>query len=60
MTYIDQFCRDTGCLLNDLPPLLQDRDRWRDGLMNALARPNDNDDDDEWRVGGRGVDSFVL
>ena len=36
--------------------------------MPKLARPDDNHDDDdddddddgEWRVGGRGVDSFVL
>ena len=26
ITYIDQLCRDTGCLLNDLPALLQDSD----------------------------------
>ena len=37
ITYIDQLCRDTGCLLNDLPALLQDRDRWSDRLMNAQA-----------------------
>ena len=29
--------------------------------MPKLARLDDNDDDDdEWRLGGRGVDSFVL
>ena len=34
ITYIDQLCRDTGCLPNDLPTLLQDRDGWSDRLMN--------------------------
>ena len=42
ITYIDQLCRDKGCLPNDLPALLQDCDGWRDKLMNAraiVARP---------------------
>ena len=37
ITYIDQLCRDTGCLLNDLPALLQDSDGWSDRLVNARA-----------------------
>ena len=37
ITYIDQLCRDTGYLPNDLPTLLQDRDGWSDILMNARA-----------------------
>ena len=37
ITYIDQLCRDTGCLPNDLPALVQDRNGWRDKLMNARA-----------------------
>ena len=42
ITYIDQICRDKGCLPNDLPALLQDCDGWHDKLMNAraiVARP---------------------
>ena len=34
ITYIDQLCRDKGCLPNDLPALLQDRDGWRDRLAH--------------------------
>ena len=37
ITYIDQLCRDAGCLPNDLPALLQDRDGRSDRLMNASA-----------------------
>ena len=37
ITYLDQLCRDTGYLPNDLPTLLQDRDEWSDRLMNARA-----------------------
>ena len=32
-----EHCRDTGCLPNDLPALLQDRDGRSDRLMNASA-----------------------
>ena len=37
ITNIDQLCRDTGCLPNDLPALLQDRDEWLDRHINARA-----------------------
>ena len=35
ITCIDQLCRDTECLPNDLPALLQDRDGWNDRLVDA-------------------------
>ena len=37
ITYINQPCRDTGCLPNALPALLKDRDGWNNRLMNARA-----------------------
>ena len=37
INYIDQLCRDTECLPNNLSALLQDQDGWLDRLMNAWA-----------------------
>ena len=28
--YIQQFCADTGCSLEDLPGVMDDRDGWRE------------------------------
>ena len=30
-TYLQQLCMDTGCCLEDLPEVLDDRDNWREG-----------------------------
>ena len=32
-TYIQHFCTETGCILEDLPGAMDDRDEWRHDLM---------------------------
>ena len=36
-TYIDQLCVDVGCLPEDLPDALQDRNGWRQKVMSVLV-----------------------
>ena len=33
-TYIQQFCADTGCSLEDLPEAMDDREGWREGVRD--------------------------
>ena len=47
-TYIQQLCADTGCSLEDLPGVMDDRDRLERGSgRSVLATPHDDDDDDD-------------
>ena len=41
-TYIQQLCEDTGCNPEDLPEVMNDREKWRE--MVRAAR-HDHDDD---------------
>ena len=36
-TYLQQFCTDTGCSLEDLPEAMDDRDRWRKRVREIRA-----------------------
>ena len=47
-TYIQQLFEDTGCSPEDLPEVLNDREKWRERVRDicASARHNDDDDDD--------------
>ena len=36
-TYIDQLCDDIGCLPEDLPNAMSDRDAWRDRVKDIRA-----------------------
>ena len=36
-TYIQQFCADTGCYLEDLPGAMDDREGWRERLRDIRA-----------------------
>ena len=36
-TYIQQFCVDTGCNLEDLPGAMDDRDRWQERVREVRA-----------------------
>ena len=37
LTYIQQLCADTGCSLEDLPEAMNDREKWRDRVMDIRA-----------------------
>ena len=37
-TYIQQLCEDTGCSPEDLPEAINDREKWREGIRDILAR----------------------
>ena len=36
-TYIQQLCEDTGCCPEDLPRAMNDREEWRERIMDILA-----------------------
>ena len=36
-TYIQQLCEDTGCSPEDLPEVMNDRERWRERVRNIRA-----------------------
>ena len=36
-TYIQQLCADTGCRLDDLPGVIDERDEWRERVREILA-----------------------
>ena len=36
-TYIQQFSMDTGCRLEDLPGVMDDRDDWQEGVWKICA-----------------------
>ena len=36
-TYIQQLCADTGCNPEDLPEVMNDREKWRERVMNIRA-----------------------
>ena len=37
MTYIDQLCEDAGCSAEDLPGAMNDREGWREIVMDIRA-----------------------
>ena len=43
-TYIQQFCTDTGCSLEDLPGAMDNRDVWQERLREIRAGSEHNDD----------------
>ena len=48
MAYIHHFCADTGCILEDLPKTMDDKDGWlRSSMISAWF---DDDDDDILQV----------
>ena len=46
-TYIQQLCDDTGCSPEDLPEVMNDREKWRERGISVLAVRHDDDDDDD-------------
>ena len=51
-TYIQQLCEDTGCSPEDLPEVMNDREKWRERFrISVLAARHDGDDDFRTRVG---------
>ena len=36
-TYIQQLCEDTGCSLEDLPEVMNDREKWRERVRDIRA-----------------------
>ena len=36
-TYIQQLCKDTGCSLEDLPEVMNDREKWRERVGDIHA-----------------------
>ena len=36
-TYIEQLCEDTGCDLEDLPKVMNDREKWRERVRDIRA-----------------------
>ena len=36
-TYIQQFCEDTGCIPEDLPEVINDREKWRERVRDIHA-----------------------
>ena len=36
-TYIQQLCADTGCSLEDLPEVMDDREKWRESVWDIRA-----------------------
>ena len=45
-TYIQQLCVDTGCSSEDLPEAINDREEWRERVLNIRAATRHEDDDD--------------
>ena len=44
-TYIQQLCKDTGCSLEDLPEVMNDREKWERGSgISVLPARHDDDD----------------
>ena len=42
--YLQQFCTDTGCCLEDLPDAMDDRDEWRGSEKSVLVERYDDDE----------------
>ena len=40
-TYIQQLCEDTGCSLEDLPEVMNDREKWRERVKDFLCWRHD-------------------
>ena len=40
-TYIQQLCEDTGCSPEDLPEVMNDREKWRERIRDIRASPHD-------------------
>ena len=36
-TYIQQLCEDTGCIPEDLPVAMNDREKWRERVTDIRA-----------------------
>ena len=36
-TYIQQLCEDTGCISEDLPEAINDREKWRERVRDIRA-----------------------
>ena len=52
-TYIQQLCEDTGCSPEDLPEVMNDREKWREresGIPVLEARHDDDYDDPEKKL----------
>ena len=43
-TYLQQLCADTGCSLEDLPGMMEEREKEREFGKSMLATQLDNDD----------------
>ena len=43
-TYIQQLCEDTGCGPEDLPKVMNDREKWRERVRDIRAWHDDDDD----------------
>ena len=37
LTYIQKLCEDTGCSPEDQPEAMNDREKWRERVMNIRA-----------------------
>ena len=40
-TYIQQLCEDTGCIPEDLPEAMNDREKWREKVRDICASDDD-------------------
>ena len=49
-TYIQQLGEDTGCSLEDLPEVMNDREKWRERFRDIRAGGNHDDDDDGLKI----------
>ena len=43
-TYIQQLCEDTGCSLEDLEEVMNDREKWREEVRDIRAGDDDDGD----------------
>ena len=49
-TYIEQLCEDTGCSPEDLPEVMNDREKWGPGI-SVLETWHDDDGGECWSIG---------
>ena len=45
-TYIQQLCEDTECSPEDLPEVMNEREKWRERVRDIRAGSRHDDDDD--------------
>ena len=48
-TYVDQLADDAGCLIEDLPCLMEDREMWHD-VVKRVREISRSDDDDQGKT----------